>query len=179
MNISIAILLIILIFVGIFLFYSFVFFSLVIWWLSLVFCLDSFFLFCVYIYYRFWLCGYHMLFVKESIIIHAYFSVADLLISNTFYISCICTFCSSWLPLLILYFSSNYFVHPLTAYCGNIWFYSCLLTFLLALCMDDFLLLLSVCLHQWAFTFYNFLVSSCGSFFSPSKVHLVFAVKLV
>ena len=51
---------------------------------------------------------------------------------------------------------SNCFVYPLIAYCGYKWFYCCLSTFLLALCMDDFLSLMYVSLYQWAFSFCNF-----------------------
>ena len=71
-------------------------------------------------------------------------------------------------PLIITAFdfTSNCFLYPLTAYCGYRWFYYfCLLTSQLALCVDNFLPLLYVCLYPWAFTFLNSLVSSCGLFF--------------
>ena len=57
-------------------------------------------------------------------------------------------------------------MHPWAAHCGYRWFYYfCLLPSPLALCVDDFLLLFDVCLYQWAFPFWNFLVYSCDLFF--------------
>ena len=65
-----------------------------------------------------------------------------------------------------LYFPSNCFVYPSTSCCGYRWFYCfCLLTSLLALCVDVFLFLLYACLYQWAFPFWNVLVYSCDLFF--------------
>ena len=62
-----------------------------------------------------------------------------------------------------------FFVHPWAAHCGYRWFYYfCLLPSPVALCVDDFLLLFDVCLYQWAFPFWNFLVYSCDLFFFVS-----------
>ena len=67
---------------------------------------------------------------------------------------------------VLIYFTSNCFRYPLTAYCGYRWYYYFYLsTSLLALCVDDFLPLLYVCLYWWTFSFHNFLFSSCGLFF--------------
>ena len=86
----------------------------------------------------------------------------------------------SLLLFLMSYFTSDCLVYSLTAYCGyRQFYYFCLLTSLLALCVDDFLPLLYVCLYQCNFSFYNFLVYSCDLLsFSLWEVPLTFFAKL-
>ena len=99
---------------------SFFFCSPVIWWLSLVLCLD-FFSFYVCISYRFLVCDYHGVFIKQFIYIYVIISSCLCPTFNCLLTPCICTL-PSWL-LFLVYFISSCFVYSLTAYRGYRWFY--------------------------------------------------------
>ena len=46
--------------------------SFVIWWLSLVLCLDSFLFCCMCVHYRFLVCGYHEVYIDSSVFGYTY-----------------------------------------------------------------------------------------------------------
>ena len=105
------------------------------------------FKFCVYILFSFFLC----ISCRFSVCTYQeVFDVAVLLISNTFPISCVCTFLFSGLLVLMAYF-----------------------------CVGDFLPLLYVCCHLWAFPFIIFLILVVAFSFRPQEIPLGFVVKLV
>ena len=137
------------VFVGLFFSLPLLFSSLMIWWLILVLCLDSFFFFvCVPIvdfYFavtmRFW---YSSLYIHKIV-----------LSCWSFNFKCISNILHLYSPL------------------------SPLLVLISSLGVGDFLPLLYVCLYQWAFPFVVFLFLVVGFSFSPRQVPLAFVVKLV
>lgn len=129
--------------------------SLVIWYLSLY--LDPLLFMGVCIYYRFLVCSCHFKCVLTTIHFYSPHKIM-------FFILCFACFC---------------FVYLLITYCGYKWFYYfCLLASLLALCMDDFLLLLSV-FNSENFHFVVFLFLNVAFSFLPREIPLAFLVKLV
>ena len=133
------------------------------------------FLFCVCICYRFVVCAYHEVYVYVYDCFRLLMSYFQCILTTLYFYPL-----HSWLLFLMSYFTSNCFVYPLTVYCWYRWFhYFCLLSFLLALCMDDFLPLLYVCVYKWVFHLVIFMFLVVAFSFILREFPLPFLVKLV